>query len=266
MDQFFENNRKLWNRRTALHKESDFYDLKGFEGGGSSLKQLEIKELGAVSGKSMLHLQCHFGLDSLSWEKLGAEVTGVDFSDAAIELACQIREKHHFKTQFVKSDIYQLKQHQLGQFDIVFTSYGVLCWLPDLKRWANIINHHLKPGGVFYIVEFHPVVMMYHEVTGNIEYPYFHHETPFEQEVEYTYANKHEVLKHKEFSWNHSLADVLNALISNGLEINHLNEFPYSSYNCFADLEVGEDGYYWDKRSKGSKPLMFSILATKKLL
>ena len=263
MDQYFENNRQLWNRRAALHKESDFYDLKGFLQGETSLKSVEIKALGSVVGKSLLHLQCHFGLDTLSFERLGAEVTGVDFSEEAIGLAKSIRDEQGMTARFINSNVYDLDKHLNDRFDVVFTSYGVICWLNDINSWARIVSQFLKPGGVFYIIEFHPVIMMFNEDTGEMIYPYFHQDEPIEQIVQYTYANPDELLDHKEYSWNHSLADVVNALIDNGLVIDRLEEYPFSSYNCFPDLVAGKDGYFWHKKNQGNIPLMFSISATK---
>ncbi len=263
MEQYFENNRKLWNRRTALHKDSEFYDLPGFMAGASSLKPLELEALGEVSGKTLLHLQCHFGLDTLSWARQGASVTGVDFSEDSIALAKKIRQESSLQAEFICCNVYDFPKVNDQLFDVVFTSYGVLCWLPDLSKWAQIVSDCLKPGGVFYIVEFHPVLMMFDEVTGEMKYPYFHEKDPHAQEVAFTYANQSQALNHQEYSWNHSLADVVNALCDQGLTITSLNEYPFSSYNCFADLALGADGYYWERSREGQMPLMFSIKAKK---
>ncbi len=261
MDQYFENNRQLWNRRTSLHRDTDFYDLQGFKEGKSALKSIEREALGNVEGKSLLHLQCHFGLDSLSWERLGARVTAVDFSEEAIKLAQQLRDEQQLQTEFICANVYDLPQHLNRSFDIVFTSYGVICWLPDLNRWGELVARYLKPGGVFYMVEFHPMVMMFDEVNGDLKYSYFHEPDPHTQQMDYTYANPQEALDHKEHSWNHSLADTVNALTEQGLIIEELQEYPFTSYNCFSNLEQDDDGYYYEKHRKGKMPLMFSIRA-----
>ena len=157
MDNYMKNNRAHWNEITPIHAQSDFYDLEGFKKGRSSmLYPIEIDEMGDVGGKSLLHLQCHFGMDTLSWARLGAKVTGVDFSDKAIELACSLSKELNIEANFVLSNIYDLPENLKGEFDIVYTSGGVLCWLHNLKRWAEIIAHFLKPGGFFYILEGHP--------------------------------------------------------------------------------------------------------------
>lgn len=261
MEQYFENNRRLWDRRTALHKDTDFYDLQAFRQGKSTLKPLEEEALGPVKGKSLLHLQCHFGLDTLSWERLGARVTGVDFSEEAIKLARKIRDEQHLKARFICANVYDLPRNPEDTFDIVFSSYGVLCWLPDLRTWGKLVARYLNPGGIFYLVDFHPLVMMFDEVSGDLKYSYFHEKDPHVQQVEYTYANPNQALNHKEYSWNHSLADIVNSLTEQGLMIKELQEYPFSSYNCFSNLELEADGYYYEKNRKGKMPLMFSIKA-----
>ena len=175
---YFDSNKELWNKKTAIHKNSDFYDLKGFMNGNNTLKDIELKELGNVKGKNILHLQCHFGLDTLSWARLGADVTGIDFSDEAISTAKQINKEAKLDAEFICSNVYDLKAKLNKKYDIVFTSYGVIGWLPDLNRWADIINYFLNPGGVFYMVEFHPVLWMMDDDFKQIKYSYFPHLFP----------------------------------------------------------------------------------------
>ena len=156
MDERLEINRANWNERTPVHAASAFYDVEGFRAGQATLREIELREVGAVSGRSLLHLQCHFGLDTMSWARQGAKATGIDFSDAAIDLARSLNGELGLETRFICSNVYDLPKVLDEQFDIVFTSYGVLTWLPDLDGWAEVIDNHLKPGGVFYIVEHHP--------------------------------------------------------------------------------------------------------------
>ena len=157
MNDYVQANRKLWNEWTGLHLDSNYYDLNGFKAGKVTLGAVERREVGDVSGKSLLHLQCHLGLDALSWARLGAAVTGVDISDESIHVAQALSDEFNVPAQFICSDIYELPQVLDRQFDIVFTTCGVLTWLPDLQRWAKIITHYLKPGGMFYINEIHPI-------------------------------------------------------------------------------------------------------------
>src|SRR5690349_4103733 len=160
----FASNERLWDAWTKVHAEGEFYDVAGFREGGVRIRPYEIEALGDVTGKSLLHLQCHFGLDTLSWARLGATVTGVDFSEDAIAYARTLAAELDIPATFVCSDIYHLPEALDGQFDIVFTSYGVLSYLGDLGAWGQVIAHFLKPGGTFYIVEFHPFAESFEEV------------------------------------------------------------------------------------------------------
>jgi len=147
---YFNANKKLWNKRTSIHSKSKFYELKEFKLGKSSLNFVELEALGDVKDKSLLHLQCHFGMDTLSWSRLGAKATGVDFSDKSINLAKELNEELNLDAEFICSNIYDLKENLNKKFDIIFASYGVIGWLPDLNKWAEIINCFLKPKGFFF--------------------------------------------------------------------------------------------------------------------
>ncbi|HEY6063665.1 MAG TPA: class I SAM-dependent methyltransferase, partial [Chitinophagaceae bacterium] len=199
---YFEANKLLWNQRTVVHKDSSFYDVKGFKAGKNVLTPIELKEVGDVKGKKMLHLQCHFGMDSLNWARLGADVTGIDLSDVAIKEAKQLNGELGMNAKFICCNVYDLKQHLDEKFDIVFTSYGVIGWLPDLNKWAGIISHYLKPGGIFYIAEFHPVVWMFDDEFTHIKYHYDNREV-IVTENEGTYTDRNASIKGKEYSWNH---------------------------------------------------------------
>ena len=185
---YLDINKKLWNNKTAIHYQSDFYDVKTFIEGRNTLNQIELQLLGDVSGKSILHLQCHFGQDSISLARLGANVTGVDFSDKAIEKANNLAQMTQSDAKFICCDIYSLKDHLNEKFDMVFTSYGSIGWLPDVGLWANIINYYLKPNGQFIMADFHPVIWMFNNDFSKFNYSYFNHEVIVEKE-EGTYTN-----------------------------------------------------------------------------
>jgi len=266
MDQhqsYFEANKELWNKRTAVHKDSSFYDLDAFKKGKSSLNKIELEELGDVKGKTLLHLQCHFGMDTMSWQRLGADCTGIDLSDEAINLAKSINNELQLDANFVCSNVYDLKENLDGQFDIVFTSYGTIGWLPDLDKWAEIIAHFLKPGGTFYIADFHPVLWMMDEHFKNIKYDYFNTSVIVEESTG-TYTDRDAPISSMEYGWNHPFSEIFSALIKQGLAIHQFNEFPYSPYNCFNDVEQGEDGMWRIKGMDQKMPMMYSIKATKK--
>jgi SAM-dependent methyltransferase len=265
MDKYIGMNRELWNELTLIHSRSNYYDVEGFKSGKSTLRPIELEELGDVYGKSLLHLQCHFGLDTLSWARLGARVTGVDFSDRAIDLARRLSKEVGIEASFVQSDIYDLPENLDGQFDIVFTSYGVLCWLPDLGRWAEIIARFMKPGGTFYMVADHPLNNIFESKKDSQElkvaYPYFHSPEPTEWGPGSSYADPKAKVSHPSYEWTHSLSDVFNALISAGLRIEFVHEFPVCAYQRFPFMEQDEDGWW---RLKGDNiPLTFSLKATK---
>ncbi len=261
-DTYFQSNKELWNKRTSVHKTSDFYDLEGFKKGKNALNEIELTELGDVSGKSILHLQCHFGLDTMSWVRLGAEVTGIDFSNMAIDTARKINDELGLYANFICSNVYDLKQHLDKKFDIVFTSYGVVGWLPDLNRWADIISHFLKPGGTFYMAEFHPVVWMFDDKFTKLIYSYFN-EGVLEIEQEGTYTDRDADIKHIEYSWNHSISEVVNALINHGLNIKLMNEHNYSPYDCFQNTVKNHEGNYFIRGYEKVLPMVYSIKAIK---
>lgn len=263
-DKEFKANHDAWNKKTPHHINSEFYDMKSFKEGKNSLRFIELDELGPVTGKSILHLQCHFGQDSISLARMGANVTGIDFSDVAITKAKKLAEELKVNTKFICSNIYDTRHLVKDKFDIVFTSYGIIGWLPDLDRWANVISESLKPGGEFYIVEFHPFIWMMDDNFEKFEYSYFHSEIPLEFNVEGTYTDRSANVSYKNFNWIHSLSDIVSALIKSGLEIQLFNEFPFSVYNCFPNMEkIGEQKWIF-KNHKDMIPYVFSIKATKK--
>jgi 2-polyprenyl-3-methyl-5-hydroxy-6-metoxy-1,4-benzoquinol methylase len=261
-DKYFDANKELWNQRTAVHKDSDFYDRKGFTEGRSVLTPIELAELGDVKGKSLLHLQCHFGMDSLDWARRGAIVTGMDLSDKAIEEARKLNEELGLDAKFICCNLYDLEKNLEGEFDIVFTSYGVIGWLPDLDAWARIVARYVKPGGVFYLAEFHPVVWMFDEEFTQVKYYYDNREL-IETDSEGTYTDRTAPVSGKEYSWNHSISEVLNALLRAGLKLEMFNEHMYSPYPCFQNIVQGEDGNWRVKGMEGKIPMVYSLRATK---
>ena len=260
---YIEINRRSWNNRTDIHLKSEFYDLDGFLNGETSLNNIELNLLGDVNGKTILHLQCHFGQDTISLSRLGAKVTGVDLSDKAIENAKKIAKDTNSDATFICCDIYDLSHHLEEQFDIVYTSYGTIGWLPDLDRWAKIVAAFLKPGGQFVFVEFHPVVWMFDVNFEKIGYNYFNEGAIVETESG-TYADKTADLTQEYVTWNHSMSEVINSLIQNGLEIKALDEFNYSPYNCFNRTTEFEPQKYRIEHLGNKIPMIYSIAATKR--
>ena len=262
-ENYFDANKQSWNARTSIHHKSKFYDLEGFYQGKNHLNSIELKALGDVAGKSMLHLQCHFGLDSLSWSRLGANVTGVDFSENAIELAREINDKVNLNARFICANIYDLPSQLSETFDIVFTSYGVIGWLPDMNRWASIVARYLKTGGLLFMAEFHPVVWMFNDDFTKIEYSYFNREV-IETESTGTYSDREAPIKTVDYGWNHSISDVITALLNSGLTLAAIEEYNYSPYNCFKNMVPDGNIGFHIKGLEDKLPLVYSIKAIKK--
>ena len=262
MKDYIKINKQTWNNKTAVHIDSDFYDNDNFIKGKSTLNSIELDLLGDVNGKKILHLQCHFGQDSLSLARLGAKVTGVDLSDRAIAKAKELNTNLKLDAQFICCDIYDLPNHLNDTFDIVFTSYGTIGWLPDLNKWSAVVSQFLKPDGKFVMAEFHPVVWMFDTNFKEVFYSYFNIKPIIENETG-TYADQYSEIESQTITWNHPTSEVLNALINAGLEINAFNEFDYSPYNCFNETEEFETEKYRIKHLGNKIPMIFSILATK---
>lgn len=269
MNDYTQANRQLWNAWTKIHENSAFYDNAGFLAGRSTLRAIELEELGEVRGKSLLHLQCHFGQDTLSWARLGAQVTGVDLADEAIKLAQSLAAQLNLPARFLRSDLYDLDETLNEQFDIVFTSYGVLAWLGDLTRWGQIIARHLKPGGTFYVVELHPISVTLDddcpEAELRVRYPYFHTREPmrFDDSISYADPESRHAGPMPNYQWNYSLSEVLNALLAAGLQIEFLHEFPFTVYCQLPFMEQSPDGWWRLPAGLPEIPLLFSLKAVK---
>lgn len=261
MNEYHEINRRGWNRRTEVHFGHPGYRVQEFLSGQTTLHSLELEELDDVSGRTLLHLQCHFGLDTLSWARRGAIVTGVDISDLSIVRANELKDKAGLTARFIRSDIYDLPDILDDQFDIVFTSYGALWWLSDIQRWAEIVARYVQAGGIFYAAETHPLAHMLDGDKKIVE-PYFHRPAGpeiYHDETDYCDRN---VKIDVEYGWRWSLGDIVNALIRAGLTIEYLHEFPFSVYDAWPTfVREGEWWYYPD--GKKDVPLTLSIRARK---
>lgn len=261
-ENYIDINKALWNDKVVHHIDSDFYNMEAFLAGKTSLNPVELELLGDVSGKRILHLQCHFGQDTLSLARMGAEATGVDFSDTAINYARQLATDHNLNATFICCDLYELPQHLNESFDIVYTSYGTIGWLPDRDKWAAIVHRFLKPGGKFIFVEFHPFIWMMDEAFQDIKYRYFKDE-PIVETTEGTYADRNAPITNKSVSWNFSLSEMMTALLKQGMNIKHFEEFDYSPYPCFEGLEEFEPGKFRVKHLGNKIPMLFSLMAVK---
>ena len=260
MEAYIQYNKDSWNKRVQSHLESDFYAMPAFRQGKNSLNAIELDLLGELQGKKILHLQCHFGQDTLSLARLGARVTGVDFSEKAIEAARQIQSELQLEAQFICTDLYALPDVLEEQFDVVFTSYGTIGWLPDLDRWAKVIQHFLKPSGQFIMADFHPVVWMFDDDFKEVAYDYFQSEDIVET-VTGTYAATDAPFESTTISWNHSLAELFEALFANGLQVKRFQEFAYSPYPCFKNTVEVAPGQFKIQSLKKDIPMVYALKA-----
>jgi 2-polyprenyl-3-methyl-5-hydroxy-6-metoxy-1,4-benzoquinol methylase len=233
-------NRALWDERVPIHVASVFYDVEGFLAGGSTLRSFELQEVGDVEGLTLLHPQCHFGLDTLSWARRGARVTGLDFSSPAITAARKLAADASLEAEFVESDVYSALEALGGRrFDLVYTGLGALNWLPDIERWARVMAALVAPGGRFYLAE------------------------PLEWEQSGTYADLDaQTVRNRSIEWNHGLGAVVSALISAGLRLEFLHEHDHTLFARWPFLERAAGGPYRLPESMPSLPLMYSLLAS----
>jgi SAM-dependent methyltransferase len=260
-------NRRRWDELTPVHVHSAFYDAPGFLAGRSAMDAIERDGVGEVRGKSLLHLQCHFGLTTLDFARQGAQVVGVDFSKASIEQARQLADQADLaqRSRFVCCDVLELDQHLHEKFDVVFTSYGVLTWLCDLQRWGQIVARFLKPGGKFYIAEIHPLAFVFREDADqfDVAYDYFNCPEGLEIPPGPDYANPEFIPDHGERYWAWSLADIFSALQLAGLHIRDFREYPFSCYRQFPFLVQQSDGWWHWPPDRRQLPLLFSLAAFK---
>lgn len=259
------NNKKLWNELAPVHYES--YNIDKLRRGQHLLDEIQMSEIGDVTGKSLLHLQCHIGTDSLSFVRLGASVTGVDISDRSIELAEKLKAELNLDAKFINCNVYDLPQYSDQKYDIVYTSQGVLCWLSDLKLWANLIAKYLEPNGFFYIMESHPFLHVFDD-SGSPEldakYSYFHKAEPDKWVDESPdYSDENYISDTPSYEWQWSLSDIVNSLVQAGLRISFVNEYDKIFYKAHPDMIRASDGWWYLPEKKRKIPLMFTLKAHK---
>ena len=264
---WIETNRRMWDERVPIHTASAFYDIDAFKAGRPAVEPFEVDELGPLGGLRLVHLQCHFGLDTLDLVRLHPTLTatGLDFSLPAVEAATQLARDLHLddRVNFVHADVrHATATLRPGTFDVVYTGKGAIIWLPDLDEWANQCAQLLKPGGWLYVCEFHPVGMCLAEDTPTIQYDYFDPD-PLLDESSGTYADLEAPTVHnRSYEWQHPLSQVITALMRAGLELRFLHEWDYTLYQLGTWLTRGADGRYrWPGDAK--LPLMYSLKARK---
>ena len=265
--EYLAANQALWDEWAEIHARSEWYDLEAVRQGNCKLRPYELEEVGDVEGRRLLHLQCQIGTDTICWARRGASATGVDFSPRAVAIATDLARQLGVDARFVCTDVLLLPELLEGEFDVVYTSRGVLRWLPDLSRWAEVVAHFLAPGGTFYITEIHPVAkaLIAEDVTEpQAGHAYFPRPEPLALPVQGSYADPTaEVTQSLKYLWPHSMGELVTAVAAAGLHIEFLHEFPWAD-RPFSFLEQHDDRtWVFPAGSEGELPLFFSLKATK---
>lgn len=260
---YLEVNRALWDERVPIHVGSDHYDVDGFRRGADPIREFELSEVGDVAGLRLAHLQCHIGLDTLAWARRGARVTGLDFSAPAIEQARKFAAELGLDARFETADVYE-SEARLGSraYDIVYTGVGALCWLPDIRKWAETVVSLLAPGGFLYLSEFHPFADTLGYDGRTVVHDYFD-SGPQISDMSGTYADTEASTENsRAVAFQHGLGEVVSALVSAGLRIDFLHEHDMTIFQKFHSLSAHADGVYTTADGKPRVPLMYSLRAT----
>lgn len=258
-----------WNNKAALHirDATGFYNVDGFLAGEDKLHSIEASEIGDVKGKKLLHLQCHFGLDTLSLARRGAIVTGLDFSSVAVAGARDLAKKANLPATFVEANVYDASKVIEDRFDIVFSTWGTICWLPDVKSWAKVIAEMLVPGGAFYFLDSHPSAQVLDQRDGHLE-PTYGWRTPMEKPDAFTEMKSYTGDAHQEevtdYNWLHPLSDIIGGLLEAGLQLEFLHEHEYLPYKLFPMMVPTGNGLFRLPDGSVPIPLSFSLRAVRK--
>jgi SAM-dependent methyltransferase len=267
---FFETNRRNWEERVPIHVRdaTGCYNIEAFLAGRTTLGRIEAAELGDVGGRRTLHLQCHIGLDTLSLVWRGAQATGLDFSPRAIEAAREFSRRAGVAARFVEGNVYDAATLTPGPFDIVYTTWGTITWLPDLARWAQTIAAMLAPGGFLYFADDHPAAQVLDEVDGRLVATYPWRTPPdaplvFEAATTYT-GDRTPLANTKTYQWIHPVSEIVSGLLGAGLQIEMLHEHELLPWKPFPMMVAAEDGYYRLPDGAPPIPLAVSLKARKK--
>ena len=275
---YYDANRARWDESVPIHAVSDGYDLAGFLRGEETLYALDMDEGGDVRDNAPLHLQCHFGMDTLNWARLGARVTGLDFSGAAVERARELAGQIGISdATFVQANVYDAPAALNARFDVVYTGIGALCWLPDIRGWARVVSNLLNPGGFLYLYEGHPMLWALDDERAGRELvaqaPYFETERPAEWVGDTTYVDGPPLKNTRSYEWNHGLGEIVTALIEAGLRLDFLHEHREVAWQALpwmvrTDGNANAKGYArrtpWQlpAEQRDLCPLMYSLKAT----
>jgi SAM-dependent methyltransferase len=260
-------NRSNWEDRVPIHLASRFYDVEGWLADCRGPRPREIDALGDVAGLDLVHLQCHFGLDTLAWADAGARVTGLDFSPSAVAAATELARRAGLdhRAEFVCANVYEAAATLAPRmFDIVYVSLGALCWLPSVGRWADQVAALARPGGRLYLHDSHPFSWSLAYESPTIEFTYFEEADPYVDDSDETYTDAEGPVAHtRSYEWNHSIGEVVTALIERGMRIDALVEHDWTVHQQFPDLVETAPGQWTTPPGRPRMPLTFTVVATK---
>ncbi len=267
-------NRLHWDDRAEIHARDStgFYRIAEFRAGADSLTPIEAAELGEVAGLRVLHLQCHLGLDTLSLARRGAMVTGLDFSAKAIGFARQLSAETGLPAAFVEGDVHEVRDLVAGTFDLVFATWGVFCWIPDVGRWIRGAARMLHPGGRLYIADDHPAAAQLDERPGPDGRPHLVVSEPWrstpgapaEYEASHSYTGDPAPIGHTASrQWAHGLSAFVNGVVDGGLALSFLHEHDRVPWRRFPGMERDTGGLWRLPAGTPGVPLAFSLLASR---
>ena len=263
--EYLRLNKAWWDERAPIHAAGDFYDLEGFVAGHDTLLPFEDDLVGPVDGLDLVHLQCHLGMDTLSWARRGAQVTGLDFSEPAIETARDLARRLGVDARFEVADVYDAVEVLDASYDLTYQSLGSLNWHPDMGRWAGILFELTRPGGRYVLLEGHPMSWVLDDEGEQVEYPYF---SPAEgqrwADEGGTYADMTAATVNNEtIEFNHTLSDVIGALVAAGFVLERFVEHPFTVFQRWPWLEErpGQTRTFWAPDDRPMLPLMYSVVA-----
>lgn len=267
MDPRLAINRANWDDRVPIHVASRFYDVEGWLAARPGPRPREIEALGDVAGLDLVHLQCHFGLDTLAFATAAARVTGVNFSPAAITEARSLAERAGLvdRARFVEADVLRASEALAPDtYDIVYVSLGALCWLPSVGQWAGEVAALLRPGGRLYLHDGHPLAWALADDELRVEHTYFEEAEPFVDDVEVTYTDGEGRVAHRRaHEWNHSIGEIVSAVLEVGLQLDELTEHDWTIWPRFPWLVETADHRWEAPAGRPRVPLTFTLLASR---
>ncbi len=269
LDEYRLANRANWDSRVDIHFGSNGYGVDKFASDPAHLSHevtFDKEKLGDVAGKKLIHLQCHIGTDTISWARLGAEVTGIDLSEKSIAAAQELSRIAQTPARFLVSELYDSPSVVPEKFDIVYTGCGAICWLPDIKAWAKVVASFLDAGGLFYMCESTPILwaLDWEDMDRlSVTESYFETVEPVAVVEEDTYEGEGVVASPLNYSWNHGMGEILTALLNAGFRLDAIEEYDFCGWQGINQMVEGEDGFWRLPHGQDRLPLMWSVLATK---